>query len=896
MVGAKALAHDIAIKNADGVTIYYRYNSDKTSVYVSYRGNTLYSYSDAYKGVVNIPSSITYNGEEYSVTRIGDYAFEGCSGLTSVTIGNGVTSIGAYAFRNCTGLTSITIPNSVTSIGEYAFDGCSGLTSVTIPNSVTSIGGYAFSGCTGLTSVTIPNSVKSIGDSFYNTKLKSVTIGSGVLSIGTYAFRYDSSSGAKPVKVIWLTNTPPTNYSDAAGTVNYVANNQYTKLSNKTVYPFLSSMFEVDGVKYVPVSPSERTCDAIDCTYNSSAENIHIGNTVSNKGISLTVKEVKPYSFYENIFIKDVNLSFGGNIGSYAFYGCTGINTATVSNQGNIGNYAFQGCTGINTATVSNQGNIGSYAFQGCTGINTATVSNQGNIGDYAFQDCTGINTATISNQGNIGDYAFQGCTGINTATISNQGNIGDYAFQNNTGMTTATLGESITSIGNYTFDGCSMLQSIDIPNSVQSMGDNAFSGCSAMQSVKIGTGLKAINTYTFSKCSSLTDMQIGSNVKTIGTYAFNNCSSLANITIPKAVTSIGNYTFYGCKALKNVVMEDREEDSNKERFTQFADWTSTNKNHSSSTSSNTYTFNVIAGDVLNFNYTVSSESGYDYLTITLNGTQIVKVSGEKSGSYTKTFTEDGSVTLKVSYTKDSSSSSGSDQARVFNIALNGVISTDLVLGSNGSSPLFSSCPLDYVYIGRNISYSKSSSYGYSPFYRNTSLRSVEITDRETEISENEFYGCTNLKEVKIGEGVTTIGDWAFSGCSSLDYFAFGSAVKDIGKEAFSDCTAMTRLISRATTPPTCGTQALDDINKWNCKLYIPIGAASAYQNADQWKDFFFVEEGDPTPVERIEADTEKEAEIIGIYDLNGTKKQSMQRGLNIVKMSNGTTRKIAIK
>ena len=57
-----------------------------------------------------------------------------------------------------------------------------------------------------------------------------------------------------------------------------------------------------------------------------------------------------------------------------------------------------------------------------------------------------------------------------------------------------------------------------------------------------------------------------------------------------------------------------------------------------------------------------------------------------------------------------------------------------------------------------------------------------------------------------------------------------------------------------------------------------------------------FNEEGDPTPVERIEADTEKEAEIIGIYDLNGTKKQSMQRGLNIIRMSDGTTRKIAIK
>ena len=98
-----------------------------------------------------------------SVTSIGDYAFDGCSGLTAVTIPNSVTSIGNYAFDGCSGLTSITIPNSVTSIGWDAFAYCSGLTSVTIPNSVTSIGDRAFYECSGLTSVTIPNSVTSIG-------------------------------------------------------------------------------------------------------------------------------------------------------------------------------------------------------------------------------------------------------------------------------------------------------------------------------------------------------------------------------------------------------------------------------------------------------------------------------------------------------------------------------------------------------------------------------------------------------------------------------------------------------------------------------------------------------------------------------------------------------------
>jgi hypothetical protein len=147
------------------------------------------------------------------------------------------------------------------------------------------------------------------------------------------------------------------------------------------------------------------------------------------------------------------------------------------------------------------------------------------------------------------------------------------------------------------------------------------------------------------------------------------------------------------------------------------------------------------------------------------------------------------------------------------------------------------------MYIGRKISYSTSSSYGYSPFYRNTSLRTVVITDTETEIYDNEFYGCSNLKNVSIGNGVNKIGKWAFSGCSSLDYFAFGDNVQSIGEEAFSDCNNVTRILTSAMTPPVCGNQALDDINKWNCSLYVPSEAKSAYQQAEQWKEFFFIED-----------------------------------------------------
>ena len=203
-----ANAHDFEV---DGIFYDILSYTDLT-VKVTYNASSYKEYS----GVVTIPSSVTYEDKTYSVT-----------------------SIGYVAFGDCTSLTSITIPNSVTSIEGYAFSGCSSLTSVTIPNSVTIIGDDAFYEC---------------------SNLQSLTIGVGVLSIG--------SQKSTPAKVIWLPNTPPSGYKNLAGKINYIPNNQYS-LTNAYVYPFLSSMFETDGAKYIPISPSERTCDVIDCIYDS---------------------------------------------------------------------------------------------------------------------------------------------------------------------------------------------------------------------------------------------------------------------------------------------------------------------------------------------------------------------------------------------------------------------------------------------------------------------------------------------------------------------------------------------------------------------------------------------------------------------------------------------------
>ncbi len=122
--------------------------------------------------------------------NIGDYAFSGCNGLTSVTIPDSVRNIGYGAFCCCYGLTSVTIPDSVRNIGGRAFEHCGELTSIEIPDGVRVIGEKAFQECGKLTSVSIGDSVTDIEerafDNCYN--LTSVKFGNSIVSIGNEAF------------------------------------------------------------------------------------------------------------------------------------------------------------------------------------------------------------------------------------------------------------------------------------------------------------------------------------------------------------------------------------------------------------------------------------------------------------------------------------------------------------------------------------------------------------------------------------------------------------------------------------------------------------------------------------------------------------------------------------
>ena len=493
-----ASAYDIAVEN-EGVTIYYNYSADGTELEVT-------GYSGSSERVV-IPEEVIYSGKTYSVTSIGQKAFYGCSGLTSVTIPNSVKSIGEHAFKNCSGLTSVTIGIGVRRISLQAFSGCIGLkkvivkdigvwcniafdtynsglndftanplyyahhlysdenteiTNLVIPNSVTSIRNYAFYSCSGLTSVTIPNSVTSIGqEAFYSCSgLTSVTIPDSVTTIGDYAFDRCSSL------------TSVTINSD------YILSKNYSTSSNMYMYNLFGNQVE----KYI------------------------IGNSVKS-------------------------------IGEHAFSGCSGLTSVTFlgNNVTSIGRYAFSGCTRLPSITIpASVTSIGSSAFEGCSGLKKVIVK------DIAAW----CNIAFDTNNDGLNDFT------------ANPLYYAHHLYSNeNTEITNLVIPNSVTSIRNYAFYSCSGLTSVTIGNSVTTIGTKAFSGCSGLTSVTIGDGVISIESSAFSGCSGLTSVTIGNSVTSIGGYAFYGCSGLTSVTIPNSVTSIGREAFRDCSGLTSVTI-----------------------------------------------------------------------------------------------------------------------------------------------------------------------------------------------------------------------------------------------------------------------------------------------------------------------------------------------------
>ena len=342
---------------------------------------------------------------EDGVTSVGDHAFYLCGFMTSITIPEGVTTIGRAAFEECVRLNSITISSSVTSIGDGAFRGCFGLTSINMSEGVTSIGNYAFYGCSRLTSINIPSSVTSIGaQAFYDCSgLISITIPEsvGVMSIGSGAF-----NGCTGIK---------------------------------------------------------------DPIYNSK---LFVLFPVSYKGEYAIPKTIK-------------------TIWESAFSGCSGLTSVTIPESvTSIGDGAFSGCSGLTSVTIpSSVKTIGRSAFNGCSGLTSITIPEGVMRVDQCAFWCSNLDSIII-NANNIWlDYPFghyNDKTNASPSYIEINGNLtstssyGWYSFR----LTEVKIGNKATTLNDSQFSFCSALKKVTLGNNLQYIRNDNFKNCAALDSV----------------------------------------------------------------------------------------------------------------------------------------------------------------------------------------------------------------------------------------------------------------------------------------------------------------------------------------------------------------------------------------------------------------------------
>ena len=344
---------------------------------------------DGYSGNMTIPSSVTYNGITYTITKIDDNAFDDCTSLTSITIPNSVTSIGYAAFSYCSGLTSVTIPNSITSIESRAFYGCSDLT-VTIPNSVTSIGNDAFR--------------------------------------RVHYVIYSGSAEGSPWGAYKVYGAKDDNfyYKDAEKTIISV----YIGHGGDVVIPNCVTAIEEDafGIYY-------------DHDVRITSITIPNGLDVSNAGISF-VKDGIHYNVinnnevsvgYAESSLTDINIPStitAGNtftvssIEDYAFSGST-ISSIIVPDNVDISNASIRiEKDGIYYNVISNDEVSVDRAESSLTEVNIPNMITAGmtfavtEIEEYAFSDCSNLKSVSIpSGVTKVEEGAFSGCTLLKDVT-----------------------------------------------------------------------------------------------------------------------------------------------------------------------------------------------------------------------------------------------------------------------------------------------------------------------------------------------------------------------------------------------------------------------------------------------------------------------------------------------
>ena len=509
-------------------------------------------------GSVTIPSEI----DGYPVAGLGAGLFNGCEGLTSVTIPDSVTSVGTGAFAGCTSLQDVIIPDGVTTIGVRAFEDCVALAEIIVRDSVIDIGIDAFTGCTNLTNVMMPARFRpQFGDELNGcpiTYIAEIQIGNG----------------------IWFV---------MAGDDPIVLGEPFVAPTDDVVIPS-----EIAGRPVVGI-----TADAF--AENADITGIHIPDSVTDieKGAfdgctgirSVHVPYVTDESqwmakYFSDSYANITNVVLGGSVGRIGdsfFTGCETLSSVSIpAGLTNIACTAFSGCFNIasviwcvtnecvdcgisfNELFADSKASLRVLSFaegvvslpDGCLTRLEAVErvelpSTLEKFGDNDLRSLSKVENGFWIEQGWV--LGYMGTASGTVEIPEGVKGIASYAFEGQTLLDNVTLPSTLKYVEVNAFKSCTNLEDIDLPEGVVRVEDGAFRNCTYAQTVKLPSSLQEIGDSAFENCTSFSGVECPESLRFIGEGAFSNCWRMLSVSLPVGLESVGTNAFLDCRRLIGV-------------------------------------------------------------------------------------------------------------------------------------------------------------------------------------------------------------------------------------------------------------------------------------------------------------------------------------------------------
>lgn len=492
-------------KDDQGLT-YILNNADHTATVASYDDS-------APGGVIDIPDTVTSSGQHYTVTAIGDSAFNPSHTITkvsSVFIPATVTSIGRLAFRCCKSLATVTFAEGshLKSIGVSAFSGTDSahpiFKEIQIPDSVETIGTNAFHNCQDLESITLPASLETIESSAFSScrKLSEIRLPASLKAIQSYVF-----DGCSSLETVFYDGSLA-RWSQINTSNGFLGFSHPSLVMNDYTAQFIPVKDENDP------DPPPKTVTIT--KYTGTESTVILPSTINSWPVT--------------------------KIGEDAFQDNTTITSVTIpANVTEIGSNAFADCTNLTSVTYG--GDWSNLTIQSGNPAVEDAVNAQ--LFDFVF---TPDNTAVIVRyKGTAADVTIPSHYKGKPVTMI------DHAAFHDSAVTSVTIPDSVTSIPDDAFAFCSQLTNISIPNSVTFIGFSAFNSCTSLKSITLPSSLSTIQSSAFYNCGNLETIRIPVSVTFIGNYAFAGCPSSMTVTYPGSKTQWDAIT----KGSNNDVLEN---------------------------------------------------------------------------------------------------------------------------------------------------------------------------------------------------------------------------------------------------------------------------------------------------------------------------------------------------